>query len=129
MALTQLKFYKDIKDLKRTIREYVIRNLPREYKITDGFFLKEHLAMMVRLTAAIYCTSPEDLRQKEDFANQILYELYVVRDEIEEQDEIHTISRDVAASIYLNIEKIDSQIQRFKSYLRKQGENLPAQGS
>ena len=129
MALTQLKFYKDIKDLKKTVREYIIRNMPKEYKITDGFFLKEHLAMMVRLTAAIYCTPQEELKQKEDFANQILYELYVLRDEVEEQDEIHTISRDVAASIYVKIESIDQQIQRFKSYLRKQGENLLAQGS
>lgn len=98
MALTQLKFYKDIKDLKKTVREYIIRNMPKEYKITDGFFLKEHLAMMVRLTAAIYCTPQEELKQKEDFANQILYELYVLRDEVEEQDEIHTISRYISAS-------------------------------
>jgi len=79
--------------------------------------------MMIRLTAAIYLTDAEDLRTKEDYVNQILFELFLLTDEVEEQEIAHIVSQSTAAGIYIKIRTAQDEIMKFKNYLKKKSDS------
>ena len=121
MGLKDYKFYRDLKVLKRMIRDTVIRVMPKAHKYPDAIYLKEHLGAVVRYTAAMYVT--EDVGMKCEIADSILFELYVIQDEIEDQEEAMVVSIKQAASIYAQIQEIIQSIMRFKQYLNKKRES------
>ena len=85
MDLNKFSMYKDFRLLRKYIREDIIRVMPRAFKIPDAFFLKEHLAALLRLMAeAAFTKSP---LEKKDCAEGMLYELCLLRDEVEQQAE------------------------------------------
>lgn len=53
MGLKDYKFFRDLKMLKKMIREDLIRIMPREHKYPDAIYLKEHLGAIVRYSAAL----------------------------------------------------------------------------
>lgn len=116
-GLKDYAYYREFKNLKREIRQKVIRIMPRAHKYPDAIYLKEHLGYIVNLSAAIYET--EDKDEKAKLIPSILYELRVITDEIEEQEEDMVISIKTATSIYLKIESIIQQLYRFRSYLQR----------
>ena len=121
MGLKDYKFYRDLKTLKRMIREDVIRVMPKQYKYPDAIYLKEHLGTVVNYTAAMYTT--DDLNEKANYVKPILFEMYVIQDEIEEQEEARVISIKKAASIYAKIQEIIQSLLRFDKYLKSKRES------
>ena len=115
MGLKDYKFYRDLKTLKKLIREDVIRVMPREHRYPDAIFLKEHIGMVVCYTAAMYVN--DDIMEKARIADSIIYEMYVIQDEVEEQEEAMVVSLKQAAAIYAKIQDIIQSITRFKNYL------------
>lgn len=114
MALKDFTMYRELKNLKLLIREHVIRVMPKAHKYPDALYLKEHIGSIVRLMAAASVT--REPAEKVDYANGILYELYIIQDEIEEQEESMVISLNVAARIYAEIAKIEQQLLRYRKY-------------
>ena len=99
------------------VREDLIRVMPKSNKYPDAIYLKEHLGAVVRFTAAMYVN--EDVNVKSEIADSILFEMYVIQDEIEEQEEARVISMAQAASMYAKIQEIVQSVMRFKSYLKR----------
>ena len=95
MALKDFTMYRELKNLKLLIREHVIRVMPKAHKYPDALYLKEHIGSIVRLMAAASVT--REPAEKVDYANGLLYELYIIQDEIEEQEESMVISLNVVA--------------------------------
>lgn len=119
IGLNQFAYYRELKKLKSLIRIKVIKNMPKAHKYPDALYLKEHLGMIVRLTAAVAVTDKDDYQAKEEYLKQILFELYLIIDEIEEQEEAHIISRDTAADIYIRIKEIEGQLTKFRLFFTK----------
>lgn len=114
MALKDFSMYRDLKNLKLLIREHVIRVMPKAHKYPDALYLKEHIGSIVRLMAAASVT--RNPAEKVDYADGILYELCIIQDEIEEQEEAKVVSINMAARIYAEITKIEQQLLRYRKY-------------
>lgn len=121
MALKDYTMYRDFKVLKKMIREDVIRIMPKAHKFPDALYLKEHLGAVVHYMAAASIT--REPQEKVCIADSMLFELCIIRDEIEEQQEARVISLSQAARIYIEIAKIEQQLMRFKNHFSKMPES------
>ena len=118
-GLARFRFYKGLKEIKYLVRDEVIEKMPKAHRIPDAVFLKEHTSMTIRLTAAIYLTDADDIETKADYINQILFELFLIQDEVEEQERAHVISLSTAAGIYVKIRSAMDEINKFRNYLKR----------
>ena len=117
-GLSKFRFYRGLKDIKLAIRQEVIENIPKAHRTPDALYLKEHSAMPIRLTAAIYLTDANDFETKERYVDEIMFELMLLCDEVEEQEQARVISQSTAASIYVKIRAVLDEINKFKNYLK-----------
>lgn len=121
MALKDFTMYRDFKTLKTMIRNDVIRIMPKAHKYPDALYLKEHCGTCVRYMAAASIT--RDPMAKMNLADELLFEIYLIRDEIEEQEEARVISLGQATRIYLQITKIEQQLLRYRNHFSKMSES------
>ena len=112
MALKDYAMYRDFKVLKRMVREDVIRIMPKAHKFPDALYLKEHLGAVVHYMAAASIT--RDPQEKASIADSMLFELFVIRDEIEEQQE--AFEKQLPKSLKRAMQSVNSYLGYFRQY-------------